>query len=219
MLLLVVLVSVGLGACSRGARFDGVLCGTDGNGEASGTFRIAQGGAGSLGGNLRLADPQGRVTNLAVNGTIGEKQVIDGVAQQRIFLQAGMFSGEGVLQDKTLSARLQGSAGQGFVLNGVAVGAQAFCGQFSGSKHGVWNLVKKDSVVRGVFSGDGLARGFVTGSVSGDRLELRWLSSDGKGGAASGRLGRGLVEGEWRCEKCEEGGKWRSEPGRCPVAN
>jgi hypothetical protein len=125
----------------------------------------------------------------------------------------GSVSGE--LDGTTLTGRFEDPNGGGGVFtaqDATKKPVTKYCGTFSGSDHGTWNLQGGGSSVSGSFQGE-LASGLLNGKLEGSSLSLTF--SGDASGEAPGTVSGSSVSGTWRTSDGGYSGTWSGSTSAC----
>jgi hypothetical protein len=163
------------------------------------------------------ADASGRLTLVGAAGSVSLAGTFDDATRQ-VTLEGGGFSLAGqVAEDGTeLSGSFTGPSGAGVfsTLNASAAAVETYCGTYSGSGSGTWNLALTDGVVAGTWSpgSGGVPGGTARGTLQGSILEGRW-SGGGDAGSFRGTREGSRLNGTWRSSQSEDSGSFRGSSG------
>ncbi len=106
-------------------------------------------------------------------------------------------------------------AGAGSFVAFSSTGAQilVYCGTFTGTSSGVWNLIRRGGSLLGAFSSNGGNAGLLSGTVEANDAVSLTIESDSGTGSATGTMTTTSASGSWTVDT--ESGTWSGSTSAC----
>jgi hypothetical protein len=198
---------------TRSTVFSGTVAGAQQSGTLEVTLQSTVASSSDSVHSRARTDASGHLTLIGVPDRISLAGTYDDV-MRAVTLEGGGFSLSGqVAEDGAeLSGRYTGPSGAGVfsTLNASTATVDTFCGTYSGSGSGTWNLALSNGTVSGTWSpgSAGVPGGTARGTLQGSNVRGTW-SGGGDRGTFRGTRQDSRLNGTWRSSQSEDSGSFR----------